>query len=94
MDYLKATDAIYLNDENGNRVAEICFPEIRSGVVDIVHTKVDPSLAGHGIAGELTRETAKRLRADGRKAVLTCPYAVRWFAQHPEYSDVLEEFGR
>ena len=28
---------------------------------------------------------------DGRKAVLSCSYAVKWFSKHPEYADVLED---
>ena len=55
------------------------------------HTQVDPSLSGQGIAGKLVREAAEQLRADGRKAVLTCSYAIQWFSQHPEYEDILED---
>ena len=91
MVFQKEEGAIYLEDEQGARIAEIVFPEIRPGVMDIVRTWVDPSLTGQGVAGELTREAAEQFRREGKKAILTCPYAVRWFAKHPEYRDVVEE---
>ncbi len=91
MEYIKEMNRIYLKDETGKRLAEIDFPEVRPGVVVITHTEVDPSLGGKGIAGELTKAAAEQLRADGRKAVLSCSYAIRWFSKHPEYSDILDD---
>lgn len=84
-------DRIWLEDEGGRQIALIEFPEVKPGVVDIMHTEVDPSLGGRGIAGELTKATAEKLRCDGRKAVLSCSYAVKWFSKHPEYADVLDD---
>ena len=34
---------------------------------------------------------AERLRAEGVKAELSCSYSVRWFARHPEFSDILAD---
>jgi predicted GNAT family acetyltransferase len=31
------------------------------------------------------------VRAAGSKAIATCPFAVRWFDEHPEERDVLAE---
>lgn len=79
----------WLEDENGVRIALLDHPEVRPGVVNFVHTEVDPALNGQGIAGKLTRAVAERLRAEGVKAELSCSYSVRWFARHPEFSDIL-----
>lgn len=91
MDFKKAADKIWMEDENGREIAVIDFPAEKENVVNITHTKVDDSLKGQGIAGKLTREAAEQLRAEGRKAVLTCSYAIKWFGSHPEYRDVLED---
>ena len=32
-----------------------------------------------------------QLRKEGKKAILTCPYAVSWFSKNKEYDDILEE---
>lgn len=79
----------WLEDEDGRRIALLDHPEVRPGVVRLTHTEVDPALSGQGIAGQITQRVAEQLRKDGRRAELTCSYAVRWFAEHPEYQDVL-----
>ena len=89
MNYITEENRIYAADETGKVVAEVTFPEVRTNVVDIGHTFVDPSLRGQGAAGRLLELTAKELRATGRKAVLSCSYAVKWFEKHPDEADLL-----
>jgi len=50
-------------------------PEVRPGVVNLMHTEVDPSLGGQGIAGKITQAVADRLREKGLKAELSCSYS-------------------
>ena len=82
---------IWMKDAQGRTIAEIDFPEESAGVVNITHTFVDNSLRGQGIAGRITQAAADQLRSEGRKAVLSCSYAVKWFDEHPEYADVLAD---
>lgn len=91
MEFLSNNEQTWLPGEDGKKLALIDYPEIRPGVVNIVHTEVDPSLGGQGIAGRLTQAVAEQLRSEGRKAVLTCSYAVKWFSKHPEYADVVDD---
>ena len=85
------SDRIYINNPiTGLPEAEIFFPEGSDGIHNITHTIVDKSLQGHGVAGLLTLAAAEHLRAQGKKTRLTCSYAVKWFANHPEYNDVVE----
>ena len=50
----------WLEDENGKQVAVLDHPEVRPGVVNLVHTEVDPSLGGQGIAGKTTQAVAEK----------------------------------
>ena len=75
--------------QDGTVLAEVTFPDTAPGVVDINHTFVDESLRGQGIAGKLLRQVAQELKETGRRAKLSCSYAVNWFAKHPEWSEVL-----
>lgn len=77
--------------EDGKVLAEVAYPPIGIGVVDICRTHVDDVLRGQGMAGQLLERTAIQLRKTCRKAVLTCDYAAKWFEQHPEFADVLQE---
>ena len=88
----KANEAkTWLEDENGKQVAVLDHPEVRPGVVNLVHTEVDPSLGGQGIAGKITQAVADSLREKGLKAELSCSYSIKWFAKHQEYADVLAD---
>ena len=89
LDFKEIKDKIWLESEDGKTIAYIDFPEFETGKVEVTHTIVDPSLQGKGIAGELTKKMAQKLIAEGKKAELTCSYAVKWFAKHREYEAAL-----
>lgn len=75
--------------ENGRTLAWITFPARGEGVVTIDHTFVDESLRGRGVAAAMTARLADELARTGRRAVLVCPYAKKWWAAHPERADLL-----
>lgn len=91
MNLVHENNRIYSSDEQGNILAEVTFPKVSEQTVVIDHTFVDNSLRGQGIAGKLMEETVSELRKSGLKAKLTCSYAVRWFEEHPECSDILDK---
>jgi predicted GNAT family acetyltransferase len=77
--------------EDGKVLAEVAYPPIGIGVVDICRTHVDESLRGQGMAAQLMERTVKELRKTCRKAVPTCSYAVKWFEEHADYADILDK---
>jgi len=87
MDYKYETGRIYAQDSEGKLIAEVTFPE-EGGIAVIDHTFVDDSLRGQGVAGQLVKAAADQILKDGGKIAVTCPYAVKWFAQHTEYETV------
>lgn len=89
MEFQREPSRIFAMGAGGGLVAEITFPSIRKGVVNIDHTFVDDSLRGQGIAAQLAEAAARQIRGEGRRAVVTCAYAAKWFAQHEEYADLL-----
>jgi predicted GNAT family acetyltransferase len=91
MDFKSDNNKTWLENEEGKVVALLEYPEVRPGVVNLVHTEVDPSMNGQGIAGRLTEFVAKKLRDEGIKAELSCSYSIRWFSKHPEYADILAD---
>lgn len=91
MNFQQENGRIWAENEEGRLVAEITFPQVRRGVVNIDHTFVDSSLRGQGAAGKLAQAAADQIRARELKAVLTCSYAKKWFGEHPEQGDLLAE---
>jgi predicted GNAT family acetyltransferase len=90
MNFIHEQNKIYLNDSDNHMVAVVTFPKVKDNVVTIDHTFVDGSLRGQGIAGKLMEETVAQLRENNLKAKLSCSYAVKWFEEHPECEDVVE----
>ena len=83
MKFTTESNRIFLKGESGKILAEVTFPDIGEHTVEINHTFVDDSLRGQGIAGQLMEEAAKKIEADGKKARLTCSYAIKWFQKNP-----------
>jgi predicted GNAT family acetyltransferase len=57
--------------------------------VTIPHVEAPPALQGTGAAGRLMEGLVERIRADHRKILPLCPYAVTWLKRHPEHADVV-----
>jgi predicted GNAT family acetyltransferase len=91
MEFKHESNRIYANNEQGAIIAEVTFPDVKEGVVNINHTFVDDYLRGQGIAGKLMVEAAEQLRKENKKAILTCPYAIGWFDKNKGYDDILEK---
>ena len=89
MEFIHGKNRISVESEDGRTLAEVTFPEVSEGVVNIDHTYVSNELRGQGVAGRLMEELAGDLKESGRKATLTCSYAVGWFEKHPECEDLL-----
>lgn len=90
MELIYEGNRIYGQDDTGKVIAEVTFPAIDADTVDIDHTFVDQSLHGQGVANQLLLAATEQIRAQGKKAVVTCSYATRWFGMHPEHADLLK----
>jgi predicted GNAT family acetyltransferase len=94
MEYIYEEDRIYaLNDKN-ETIAQIDFPAEGAEGVAITRTFVDDSLRGQGVAAELVERVYDDMKEKGKTIHPVCSYAVKWFAEHPEKSDVLAEDRR
>lgn len=89
MKFREEKGRIFLNDEEGKMIAEVTFPGEEEWHLD--HTFVDRSLRGQGVAGKLVRAVVEKARAEGKKIVPECSYAVAEFEKKTEYHDVLAE---
>jgi uncharacterized protein len=59
------------------------------GVVDLVHTDVDPKWEGKGVGAQLVRGALDDLRARGLEVRPTCPFVRAFIRRHPEYADLV-----
>jgi predicted GNAT family acetyltransferase len=91
MEFKRDGNWIFATGADGKVIAEVTFPAVRDGLVNLNHTFVDGSLRGQGVAGQLCEAAYEAIKGDGCKALLTCPYAVKWFGERPERSDIVAE---
>ncbi len=64
-----------------------------SGVINLLHTEIDPRFQGAGLAGQLARATLDAARARHLSVLPTCPYIRSWIAKHPDYADLVAARG-
>ena len=84
MEFIHEKERIYANNEAGEMICEITFPEVEPGVFDIDHTFVDDCLRGQGIAGKLMEAAVQQIREAGGSIKATCSYAVSWLEKNPQ----------
>ncbi len=88
MDFIFDTGRIYFNQPDGTLQAELLYKDVSDTVVNITKVFVDEALRGQGLGGKILEAFAKKLREDSKQAYPTCSYAVKWFRENEEYSDV------
>ena len=93
MDFKENSEKIWLENEEGKVVAYVEFPEI-NGVANVMHTVVDKSLRGQGIAGKLMTALVEKMEKEGRKLELTCSYAIDWFEKNKGHENVLADTNK
>lgn len=59
------------------------------GVLELVHTDVDPRSEGKGVGAALVQGTLDDVRARGLKVRPFCPFVRAYLRRHPEYEDLI-----
>lgn len=66
------------------------YYRVENGRVVLTHTEVPQRFSGQGLGSQLAKGVFDAIRANGRKAVLKCPFMGAFAARHPEYSDIVD----
>ena len=74
--------------EVDGHVAYVVY-RLQDDVIKLVHTEVPKELGGRGVGSTLVRAVLEKVRAEGLKLAVTCPFVSAWMEKHPEFDDLL-----
>ena len=60
----------------------------RGDVLDLTHTGTEPAFRGRGLASAVTQAALDDVRRRGEHVHPSCPFAVAFLNDHPEYADL------
>ncbi|GAB2597512.1 GNAT family N-acetyltransferase [Microlunatus antarcticus] len=72
---------------DGELVTVLAFVR-RGDVLDLTHTATEPAFRNRGLAGAVTAAALDDVRQRGEKVHPSCPFAVAFLDDHPEYADL------
>ena len=61
----------------------------RPGVVELIHTEIDPAFDGRGLGTHLVAGALDDIRARGLGLIPTCPFVRAYLRRHPEQRDLV-----
>ena len=83
------SNRVFVEDANGNIIAEVTFPLVSDTQVNFDHTYISPSLQGGSMLATLMRAAVAQIQSQNLQATATCPMAISWFEEHPEFARAL-----
>ena len=83
------SNRVFVEDANGNTMAEVRFPFVSDTHVNFDHTFISPSLPGRSMLATLMRAAVAQIQSQNLLATATCPMAISWFEEHPEFARAL-----
>jgi predicted GNAT family acetyltransferase len=63
--------------------------DIRPGVVELIHTEIDPAFEGRGLGSRLIAGALDDIRTRGLRLIPTCPFVRAYLGRHPEARDLI-----
>jgi predicted GNAT family acetyltransferase len=75
--------------EVDGEVAGFLMYRVEPGVLELVHTDVDPKWEGKGVGAALVQGALDDVRARGLKVRPFCPFVAAYIRRHPEYQDLV-----
>lgn len=86
------TNGFYIGESSETANAEIRYKESAPGVIAVYLTRVDETLQGQGIAGQLFNALIDHARQKGLRIIPQCSYVAKKFEAQPDtYADVIAQ---
>ena len=73
----------------GGEVAGVLHYRRHTGAIELMHTEIDQSFEGRGLASRLAAAALDDARGRATPVKVTCPFVAGYIERHPEYHDLL-----
>jgi NAD+ kinase len=73
----------------GGEVAGVLHYRRHGGAIELMHTEVEQSFTGQGLAGRLASAALDDARSRATPVVVSCPFVTGYLDRHPEHADLL-----
>ena len=75
----------------GGEVAGVLHYRRHGGRVELMHTEIEQSFSGQGLASRLASAALEDARSRATAVTASCPFVSGYLGRHPEYSDLLSD---
>ncbi|WP_236028457.1 NAD(+)/NADH kinase [Paractinoplanes lichenicola] len=73
----------------GGEVAGVLHYRRHGDQIELLHTEVEQSFSGRGLAGRLASAALEDARSRATPVVASCPFVTGYLDRHPEFADLL-----
>jgi NAD+ kinase len=73
----------------GGEVAGVLHYRRHGDRIELMHTEVEQTFSGRGLAGRLASAALDDARSRATPVVVSCPFVIGYLDRHPEYADLL-----
>jgi len=79
----------YVLERNGVEIGQTVYDRPEPGLIEFLHTEIDPALQEHGLGSALASGALDDVRANSSDRVSAiCPFISGFLRKHPEYADL------
>jgi len=79
----------YVLERDGVEIGQTVYDRPEPGLIEFLHTEIDPALQEHGLGSALASGALDDVRANSSDRVSAiCPFISGFLRKHPEYADL------
>jgi len=75
----------------GGEVAGVLHYRRHGDRVELMHTEIEQTFSGQGLAGRLAAAALEDARSRATPVIATCPFVLGYLDRHPEFNDLLAD---
>lgn len=63
--------------------------EMNNDIISLTHTEVPEELGGQGVGSKIVGNVLSKIKEEGKKVKISCPFIKKYVEKHPEFDDLV-----